>query len=222
MTKSRACNPVEPWYHWSFCPSEAVFRSLFGTNARRHQINWWELEQMLGGEIRVNVSFRVLVRCISSESITVSLTGRRSWLCSSLWSNWHTLEAWGNDIQDVWFLWIEHEILSSTTSVKESMPCIVFAEFFFEMWTKVSISEWAMMIWKEYGCKTLGLGIAISLTAFAGRLIVLSSPAYPRPRFVSEWPPIVRIDYPMPKRMFRIMENRQGVQCRQARSNGQF
>lgn len=101
MTKSRACNPVEPWYYWSFCPSGAVFRSLFGTNARRHQINWWELEQILGGEIRVNVSFRVSVVCISSESITDSLTGHSSWIRSSLRPSRYSLEARGDDIQDV-------------------------------------------------------------------------------------------------------------------------
>jgi hypothetical protein len=56
MTKSRACNPTQPWFHWGFCPSEDVFRHLFGTNTKRHQINWWELEQMLGGEVRVSVS----------------------------------------------------------------------------------------------------------------------------------------------------------------------
>lgn len=48
MTKSRACHPTEPWFHWGFCPSEDVFRHLFGTNAKRHQINWWELDRCLG------------------------------------------------------------------------------------------------------------------------------------------------------------------------------
>ncbi|KAG9555093.1 hypothetical protein KCU71_g3785, partial [Aureobasidium melanogenum] len=69
MTKSRACNPTQPWFHWGFCPSEDVFRHLFGTNTKRHQINWWELEQMLGGEVRVSAIARGYVHLCGQVDI---------------------------------------------------------------------------------------------------------------------------------------------------------
>ncbi|KAH0145036.1 hypothetical protein KCU67_g12814, partial [Aureobasidium melanogenum] len=69
MTKSRACNPTEPWFHWGFCPTEDVFRHLFGTNAKRHQINWWELDQMLGGDIRFSAIARGYVHLCGQVDI---------------------------------------------------------------------------------------------------------------------------------------------------------
>ncbi|KAI5276424.1 hypothetical protein E4T47_00773 [Aureobasidium subglaciale] len=69
MRQARASDSPETWYHWSSCPSEAVFDRLFGTTARTHKITPADFEEMLGWHLEGFMTFRRLGRLCGSVNI---------------------------------------------------------------------------------------------------------------------------------------------------------